>query len=81
MSDRQAYTPVTQVGPQHLYLVSNAPDAAGRKGISVVRLDEATGVETGRVWLPGLPKAQDINHATSTVFVQTTDREIRAVRF
>ncbi|OLC39088.1 MAG: hypothetical protein AUH75_09890 [Gemmatimonadetes bacterium 13_1_40CM_4_65_7] len=72
---------VTGFGERFVYVVTQSPDASGRKGLSVVRVEKANGAEAGRIWLSGKPADYEANPGTGMVYVQTGNREIIAARF
>lgn len=43
------YKETASAGP-HLFMLTDDPDPSGREGVSLVRIEKATGQETGRVW-------------------------------
>ena len=53
----------------------------GREGFSLVRIDKASGAETGRLWLDKRSAKYTIDHLTETVYFQNADRELSALRF
>jgi len=72
---------VTGFGERYVYVVTQSPDASGRKGLSLVRVEKASGTEAGRIWLSGKPADYEVDPGTAMVYVQTGNREIIAARF
>ena len=72
---------VTAFGERYVYVVTQSPDASGRTGLSLVRVDKANGAEGGRIWLSGKPADYEVDPGTGTVYLQTGSREIIAARF
>ena len=68
-------------GERYVYVVTQSPDASGRTGLSLVRVEKANGAEAGRVWLSGKPAEYEVDPGTGTAYVQTGNREIIAARF
>jgi outer membrane protein assembly factor BamB len=65
---------------RYRYLFTEAPDAAGREGFSVVRVDKETGKETGRIWTEDRHPDYVVEPITGTV-VMAADRKLTAHRF
>jgi hypothetical protein len=86
MSLDPAYTMLTEKfkatvdASRYRYLFTEAPDAAGRAGFSVVRVDKETGKEAGRVWTEDRHPHYVVEPVTGTV-VLATDRRLTASRF
>ena len=72
---------MTAFGERYVYVVTQSPDASGRTGLSLVRVEKANGAEAGRVWLSGKPADYEVDPGTGTAYVQTGNREIIAARF
>jgi hypothetical protein len=72
---------VTGFGERYVYVITQSPDASGRKGLSLVRVEKANGAEAGRIWLSGKPAGYEVDPGTGTVYLQTGNREIIAARF
>ena len=63
----------------HVY--TKQPDAAGREGFSLVRIDKRDGEEIGRVWIDERRPDYVIDGPSGMVFVKVDDKEIFALRF
>ena len=66
--------------PKSYFMYTEQP-AAGREGFSLVRVDKASGVVTGRLWLDERDPSYSVDSYTETVFYQTTDYDLGALRF
>ena len=63
------------------YMFTERPDASGRKGFSVVRLDKTTGRERGRVWSPERRPSLAADVQAGRLFVKTDDKGLTAYQF
>ncbi len=66
--------------PANYFMYTEMP-VDGRKGFSLVRVDKASGVETGRLWLDERSPKYTIDHLTEIVYFQNADHELSALRF
>jgi hypothetical protein len=57
----------TIASERFVYILTSDPSSAGREGISVVRIDVATGTEAGRVWFMNRPPTYRIDVLTGIV--------------
>ncbi len=65
----------------YAYTYTKEPDAAGREGFSLVRLDLRNGEDVGRVWLDERRPDYVLDWITGFVFEKKGDKEIVAFRF
>lgn len=65
---------------KYRYLFTEAPDAAGREGFSIVRVDKETGKETGRIWTEERHPHYVVEPVTGTVIL-AADTKLTAHRF
>ena len=65
----------------YAYLYTKVPDAVGREGFSLVRLDKRDGLEAGRVWVDERRPEYLLDEPTGRVFVKVDDKEIVAFAF
>jgi hypothetical protein len=65
----------------YAYVYTKAPDATGRRGFSLVKLDKRSGEEAGRVWIDERRPEYVIDPVAGIVFVKEDDKVIYAARF
>jgi hypothetical protein len=65
----------------YTYTVTKVPDASGREGFSLLRLDKRTGEEVGRVWMVERRPDFVLDELSRIVFAREDDRKIAAYRF
>ena len=65
----------------YAYVYTKEPDAAGREGFSLVRIDKRYGEEVARVWLDERRPQYLIDEPSGMVFVKTDDNELVAFAF
>lgn len=65
----------------YAYLYTKVPDAAGREGFSLVRVDKRDGQEAGRVWVDERRPEYLLDEPTGRLFIKVSDREIVALAF
>lgn len=66
--------------PNSYFMYTEMP-VDGRKGFSLVRIDKASGEETGRLWLDQRSPKYTIDYVTETVYFQSADFGLNALRF
>lgn len=66
---------------EYAYFVTNAPDAAGRSGNSLVRVTLADGSEAGRIWFREKAPKYRPDTARDQILIIADDRTLVAVRF
>ena len=65
----------------YAYVYTKEPDATGREGFSLVRIDKRYGEEVARVWLDERRPQYVIDEPSGTVFVKTEDDELVAFAY
>ena len=70
----------TLEAPENYFMYTEMP-FDGRKGFSLVRINKASGKETGRLWLDQRSPEYTIDHVTETVYFRSADHELSALRF
>jgi len=72
---------VTASGRDFVYIFTKGPDAGGREGLSLVRVNKADGAEAGRVWLSEKSFDYETDPASDIVYLKQGSKEIVALRF
>ncbi len=66
---------------RYAYFVTKAPDSAGRKGNSILRVALGDGSEAGRVWLHEKAPKYWPDGAREQVLMRVDDHTLAAIRF
>ena len=70
-----------EVRADYAYVYTKQPDAAGREGFSLVRIDKRDGAEVGRVWIDERRPNYVLDEPSGMVYVKADDKEIVAFAF
>ena len=70
-----------EVRADYAYVYTKQPDAAGREGFSLLRIDKRDGEEAGRVWIDERRPNYVLDEPSGMVYVKADDKEIVAFAF
>ena len=65
----------------YAFFYTKVPDAAGREGFSLVKIDKRDGEEAGRVWIDERRPDYVLDPPSGMVFVKVDDKELVAYAF